>query len=74
MKHYKYNKYTQIMQKSLITNKDNLHITFQESLKLISESFDRKETEALEIFLEKVVVKCVTPDPIPTLLKAIQTR
>lgn len=62
--------------KSLITNKDNLHITFQEALRLIPESLDGKKTEVLEIFLEKCqfAVKCVVPEAIPTLLQAIQTR
>lgn len=62
--------------KPMTTNKDNLHITFQEAIRLLPESFDGKEIETLEIFLEKCefAVKCVIPEAIPTLLQAIQTR
>jgi len=62
--------------KSTTASKDNLHITFQEAIRLLPESFDGKDTETLEIFLEKCefAVKCVIPEAIPTLLQAIQTR
>jgi len=62
--------------KSMTANKDNLHITFQEAIELLPESFDGKETENLEIFLEKCefAVKCVIPEAIPTLLQTIQTQ
>lgn len=60
----------------MTANKDNLHITFQEAIRLIPKLFDGKDTETLKIFLEKCefAVKCVIPEAIPTLLQAIQTR
>lgn len=59
-----------------MTNKDNLNITIQKALRLILKSFDEKNTETLEIFLEKCdfAVKCAIPVAIPTLLLVIQPR
>ena len=54
----------------------NNQIGLQDAIRLLPKSFDGKDTENLEIFLEKCefVVSCVVEPAIPRLLQAIQTR
>ena len=54
----------------------NNQIGLQDAIRLLPKSFDGKDTENLEIFLEKCefVVSCVVASAIPRLLQAIQTR
>jgi len=54
----------------------NDQIGLQDAIRLLPKSFDGKDTENLEIFLEKCefVVSCVVENAIPRLLQAIQTR
>jgi len=54
----------------------NNQIGLQDAIRLLPKSFDGKDTEHLEIFLEKCefVVSCVVESAIPRLLQAIQTR
>jgi len=59
-----------------LSNKSIFQVSFQDALRLLPESFDGKDTESLEVFLEKCEfsVTCIAKEAILKLLQEIQTR